>query len=76
MYMEIFEVIMVRSRLRKKNLKEKTAFSREANNKQKSYCVKLIRERKSKYFGNLNVKNITDNSLETDKKSIEKFFND
>ena len=40
---------MVRSRLRNKFLKEKTTFSREAYNKQRNY------------FGNLNVKNITDN---------------
>ena len=52
---------MVRSRLRNKFLKERTAFSREAYNKQRNYCVKLIRESKIKYFGNLNVKDITDN---------------
>ena len=52
---------MVRFRLRNKFLKEKTEFSREAFNKQRNYCVKLIRESKIKYFGNLNVKNFTDN---------------
>ena len=31
---------MVRSRLRNKFLKEKTAFTREAYNKQRNYCVK------------------------------------
>ena len=55
---EIHKAIMVRSRLRNKFLKEKTAFSREAYNKQRNYCVKLIRESKIKYFSN--VKNITD----------------
>ena len=28
---------------------------------QRNYCVILKRDRKSKYFGNLNVKNVTDN---------------
>ena len=56
---EIHKALMVKSRLRKKILKEKTAFSREGYNK---HCfVKLIRESKIEYFGNLNVKNITDN---------------
>ena len=58
---EIHKAIMVRSRLRNKFLKEKTAFSREVYNIQRKYCVKLIRESKIKYFGNLNVRNITDN---------------
>ena len=58
---EIYKAIMVRSRLRNKFLKERTAFSREAYNKQRNFCVKLIRESKIKYFGNLNVKDITDN---------------
>ena len=58
---EIHKAIMVRSRLRNKFLKEKTVFSREVYNKQRNYCVKLITEGKIKYFGNLNVKNITDN---------------
>ena len=58
---EIHKAIMVRSRLRNKFLKEKTAFSRKAYNKQRNYCDKLIQKSKIKYFGNLNVKNITDN---------------
>ena len=58
---EIHLAIMVRSRLRNKFLKEKTAFSRKAYNKQRNYCDKLIQKSKIKCFGNLNVKNITDN---------------
>ena len=58
---EIHLAIMVRSRLRNKFLKEKTAFSRKAYNKQRNYCDKLIQKSKIKYFSNLNVKNITDN---------------
>ena len=54
---------MVRCRLRNKFLKDKTAFSREAYNKQRNCCVKLIRESKIKYSGNLNVKNITENKF-------------
>ena len=34
--------------LRKKLLKEKSAFSREEYNKQRNYCIKLIRESKIK----------------------------
>ena len=49
---EIHKAKMVRSRLRNKFLKEKTAFTRE------NYYVKLIRESKIKYFANLNVNNI------------------
>ena len=58
---EIHKAIMVRSRLRNKFLKEKTAFSREAYDKQRKYCVKLMRKSTIKYFGNLNVKTITEN---------------
>ena len=54
---EIHKAIMVRSRLRNKFIKEKNALSREAYNKQRNHCVKLIRENKI----NLNVKNITHN---------------
>ena len=43
---------MVRSKLRNKFLKEKNAFTREAYNKQRNCCVKLIKESKIKYFGN------------------------
>ena len=54
----------IRSRIRNKLhlaiQKKKTAFSREAYNKQRNYCVKLIRENKIEYFGNFNVKNISD----------------
>ena len=60
---EIHKAIMVRSRLRNKFLKEKTAFSREAYNKQRNYCAKLIRGSKIKYFSNWNEKNITDNKI-------------
>ena len=38
---------MVRYRLRNKFLKEKTAFCREAYNKQTNDCVKFIRESKN-----------------------------
>ena len=58
---EIHKPIMVRPRPRNKFLNERTAFTREAYNKQRNYRVKLIRKGKIKYFGNLSVKNITDN---------------
>ena len=52
---EIHKAITVRSRLRNKFHKEKTAFSRQGYNKQRNYCVRLIRESKIKHFGNFNV---------------------
>ena len=58
---EIHKAIMIRPRLRKKFLKEKAAFSRETYNKDRNDCVKLVIESKIKYFGNSNVKSITDN---------------
>ena len=45
---EIQKAIIVRSRLRNKFLHEKSPFSRKAYNRQRNYCVKLMRE--IKYF--------------------------
>ena len=56
---EIHNAIVVRSR-QKNIFLGKNAFSRDVNNKKRNYCVKLIRESKIKYFGNLNVKKITE----------------
>ena len=58
---ETQKTISVGSRIRNKFLMEKTAFSRKAYNKQRNYCLQLIRESKIKCFSNLNVKNITEN---------------
>ena len=43
---EIHNATMVKSRLRNKFLKEKTAFSREAYNKQRKYCIHPINKKK------------------------------
>ena len=47
---EIQKAIIVRSRIRNKFLQEKNPFRRKAYDRQRNYCVKLIRE--IKYFRN------------------------
>ena len=60
---EIHKAIMVRSRLRNKFLKEKTAFSREAYNRTKKLLRKINKRKQKLILGNLNVKSITDNKI-------------
>ena len=48
--------LTLRSRLKSKFLKGKSAFSREAYNKQRSYCTRLIRESKIKCLANFTFK--------------------
>ena len=55
------KAIMVRSRLRNKFLKLKTSELREAYNKQRNYCVTLLRKTKMNFYGNLNPNIISDN---------------
>ena len=55
------KAIMTRSRLRNKFLKEKSADSKIAYDKQRSCCVNLLRRTKKKYFTNINISSITDN---------------
>ena len=58
---ELCKAITTRSRLRNIFLKLKTNDSREAYKIQRNYCVKLLRNTKSCYYENLNVKIIQDN---------------
>ena len=55
------KAIMTRSRLRNKYLKEKSTDSKIAYDKQRNYCVNLLRRTKKKYFANINISSITDN---------------
>ena len=58
---ELNMAIMTRSRLRNKYLKEKSGDSKIAYDKQRNYCVNLLRRTKKKYFANINISSITDN---------------
>ena len=55
------KAIMTQSRLCNKYLKEKNADSKIAHDKQRNYCVNLLRRTKKKYFANINISSITDN---------------
>ena len=59
---ELNKAIMTRSRLRNKYLKEKSAYSKFAYDKQRNYCVNLLRRTKKKYFANINISSIIDNT--------------
>ena len=52
---------MTRSRLRNKFLKTKTDANRKAYNKQRNYCVSLIRRERKSFFNNLDTKGIVNN---------------
>ena len=62
---ELKQAIMVRSKLRNKFLKLKTAENGLAYAEQCNYCViKLLQQKKQQYFENLNLSSsITDNTL-------------
>ena len=64
---------MKRSRLRNKVLNKKRDTDRKAYNKQRSFCVSLIRSEK-KNVSNINTSDITDN--ETFWKMVRPFFTD
>ena len=52
---------MTRSRLHNKYLKEETADSKIAYDKQKNYCDNLLRSTRNNYFANIKISSITDN---------------
>ena len=58
---DIFKAIMHRTSLRHKFLKSRSTEDRKAYNKQRNYCVSLIREIKKDYYKNLDYKKIIDN---------------
>ena len=52
---------MVRSKLRKKFLKSKSASDKKVYSKQRNKCVILLRKTKKACYSNLNVKDVVDN---------------
>ena len=54
---------MKRSRLRNKFLNNKSDIDRKAYNKQRNYCVSLIRREKKEFFSKLNTADISDNKV-------------
>ena len=50
-----------RTRLRNKFLKNRTESNRVSYNKQRNFCVSLLRKTKKDYYGNLNKKDVIDN---------------
>ena len=50
-----------RTRLRNKFLKNRTESNRVSYNKQRNFCVSLLRKTKKDYYGNLNKKDVVDN---------------
>ena len=55
------KVIMQRTRFRNKFLKNHNDQNKLLYNKQRKYCVSLLRKEKKEYFARLNEKDITDN---------------
>ena len=58
---KIHKEVMRRTRLRNKFIDSKTDADRIAYNKQRNYCVTLIRKEKKAYYSNLNIRDVTDN---------------
>ena len=60
---ELSKAIIKRTRLRNKFLRNKSPGNRENFNKQRNYCVHLVRKSRREYYGNLNEKNVIDNKI-------------
>ena len=58
---ELNQAIMVRSKLRNKYVKSKSETDKQRYNKQRNYCVKLLRLKKQKDHESLDISKITDN---------------
>ena len=71
---ELWKAIMTRTRLRNKFCKEKTVENRKNYNKQRSYCVALLRKVKKEYYDSLDEKRVTDNKIAW--KSVKPFRSD
>ena len=65
---------MNRSRLRNKFIKNPNNVNKSNYNIQRNYCVNLLRREKRKYYGNLDIKNFTDNNFFW--KTAKPFFSD
>ena len=58
---ELNRAVITRSRLRNKYIKEKSADSKIAYDKQRNYCVnKSLTQDQKEYFANINISSITD----------------
>ena len=60
---QLSKEIMKRSRLRNNFLRNRTEENKILYNRQRNYCVSLLRKSKRGYYENLNIKNVTDNKL-------------
>ena len=69
---DIRKAIMTRTRLKNKFRKEDTEENKKAYNKQRNYCLKLVRKTKKDFYNNLDVKKITDNKQFW--KTVKPFF--
>ena len=58
---KIHKEVTRRTRLRNKFIDSKTDVDGIAYNKQRNYCVSLIRKEKKAYYGNLNIRDVADN---------------
>ena len=70
----IAKAIMNRTRIRNRFWRNPTEENRKAYNRQRNYCVNLIRREKRKYFENLNERDVTDNKIFW--KTIKSHFSD
>ena len=59
---ELNKATLTLSRLRDNYLKEKSADSKIACDKQRNCCVNLLRRAKTNYFANINISSVTDNT--------------
>ena len=59
----INKAIMNRSRLRNRYLKNRTFANKQAYNKQRNYCVNLIRKTKKEFYRKIDTKIFSDNKL-------------
>ena len=68
---ELSKAIVIRTKMGNK-FKNRSHENRENFNKQRNYCVQLVRKSKREYYGNLNEENVTDNK--TFWKTVKLFF--
>ena len=69
---DIRKAIMTRTRLLNKFRREKTKENKDAYNKQRNYCVSLLRKTKRDFYNSLDVKKVTDNKQFW--KTVKPFF--
>ena len=62
---ELNQAVMVRSKFRNKYLRSKSEINKRRYNKQRNYCVQLLRLKKQKYYESLDLSKITDNKIWT-----------